>query len=123
MLRLQEGPHSTLPEDEFFDAVESGLDKIEEDRQLRVRLKLQSQQQVRLILYRCITLPCIHEQNRALFRLDDCQIACESYKNTDKHRYKQGCCTGNVSVDEIPTILGCAPWIIIVIVSAVDIET
>lgn len=40
----QEGPHSTLPEDEFFDAVESGLDKIEEDRQLRVRLKLQSQQ-------------------------------------------------------------------------------
>lgn len=41
---LQEGPHSTLPEDEFFDAVESGLDKIEEDRQLRVRLRLQSQQ-------------------------------------------------------------------------------
>ncbi|XP_031639995.1 ceramide transfer protein [Contarinia nasturtii] len=39
-----EGPHSTLPEDEFFDAVETGLDKIEEDRQLRVRLKLQSQQ-------------------------------------------------------------------------------
>lgn len=48
MLRLQEGPHSTLPEDEFFDAVESGLDKIEEDRQVRVRLKLQSQQQVSL---------------------------------------------------------------------------
>lgn len=46
MIRLQEGPHSTLPDDEFFDAVESGLDKIEEDRQLRVRLKLQSQQQV-----------------------------------------------------------------------------
>jgi collagen type IV alpha-3-binding protein len=41
---LQEGPHSTIPEDEFFDAVETGLDKIEEDRQLRVRLKLQSQQ-------------------------------------------------------------------------------
>ncbi|KAJ6643714.1 Ceramide transfer protein [Pseudolycoriella hygida] len=41
---LEEGPHSTLPEDEFFDAVESGLDKIEEDRQLRVRLRLQSQQ-------------------------------------------------------------------------------
>ncbi|XP_055324849.1 ceramide transfer protein isoform X1 [Sitodiplosis mosellana] len=40
----EEGPHSTLPEDEFFDAVETGLDKIEEDRQLRVRLKLQSQQ-------------------------------------------------------------------------------
>lgn len=42
--RKLEGPHSTLPDDEFFDAVESGLDKIEEDRQLRVRLKLQSQQ-------------------------------------------------------------------------------
>ncbi|XP_055679742.1 ceramide transfer protein [Lutzomyia longipalpis] len=41
---LEEGPHSTLPEDEFFDAVESGLDKMEEDTQLRVRLKLQSQQ-------------------------------------------------------------------------------
>lgn len=40
---FQEGPHSTLPEDEFFDAVESGLDKIEEDRQLRVKLKYQSQ--------------------------------------------------------------------------------
>lgn len=41
---LEEGPHSTIPEDEFFDAVETGLDKIEEDRQLRVRLKFQSQQ-------------------------------------------------------------------------------
>jgi len=40
---LQEGPHSTLPEDEFFDAVETGLDKIEEDMQLRFKLKLQSQ--------------------------------------------------------------------------------
>lgn len=43
ILFLQEGPHSTIPEDEFFDAVETGLDKIEEDRQLRVRLKFQSQ--------------------------------------------------------------------------------
>ncbi|XP_023301176.2 ceramide transfer protein isoform X1 [Lucilia cuprina] len=41
---LEEGPHSTLPEDEFFDAVETGLDKIEEDMQLRNKLKLQSQQ-------------------------------------------------------------------------------
>ncbi|XP_059620704.1 ceramide transfer protein-like isoform X1 [Phlebotomus argentipes] len=40
---MEEGPHSTLPEDEFFDAVESGLDKMEEDTQMRVRLKLQSQ--------------------------------------------------------------------------------
>lgn len=49
-IHSQEGPHSTLPEDEFFDAVETGLDKIEEDRQLRVRLKLQSQQ-VNLIYF------------------------------------------------------------------------
>lgn len=48
---MQEGPHSTLPEDEFFDAVETGLDKIEEDRQLRVRLKLQSQQVIYLVHY------------------------------------------------------------------------
>lgn len=48
---MQEGPHSTLPEDEFFDAVETGLDKIEEDRQLRVRLKLQSQQVIYLYYY------------------------------------------------------------------------
>ncbi|XP_034136845.1 ceramide transfer protein isoform X2 [Drosophila guanche] len=41
--QIAEGPHSTLPEDEFFDAVETGLDKIEEDMQLRFKLKLQSQ--------------------------------------------------------------------------------
>lgn len=40
---FEEGPNSTLPEDEFFDAVETGLDRIEEDMQLRVKLKLQSQ--------------------------------------------------------------------------------
>ncbi|XP_030372401.1 collagen type IV alpha-3-binding protein isoform X2 [Scaptodrosophila lebanonensis] len=40
---FEEGPHSTLPEDEFFDAVETGLEKIEEDMQLRFKLKLQSQ--------------------------------------------------------------------------------
>uniref|UniRef100_A0A1A9UCS9 Ceramide transfer protein n=1 Tax=Glossina austeni TaxID=7395 RepID=A0A1A9UCS9_GLOAU len=40
---FEEGPHSTLPEDEFFDAVETGLDKIEEDMQLRAKLKLQTQ--------------------------------------------------------------------------------
>lgn len=33
-----------MPEDEFFDAVETGLDKIEEDRQLGVQLKSHSQQ-------------------------------------------------------------------------------
>ncbi|XP_033149428.1 ceramide transfer protein isoform X2 [Drosophila busckii] len=41
--QIAEGPHSTLPEDEFFDAVETGLEKIEEDMQLRFKLKLQSQ--------------------------------------------------------------------------------
>lgn len=49
-LSLQEGPHSTLPEDEFFDAFDSGLEKIEEDRQLRARLRLQSQQ-VKYLFY------------------------------------------------------------------------
>lgn len=41
---FEEGPHSTLPEDEFFDAFETGMDKVEEDTQIRFRLKLQSQQ-------------------------------------------------------------------------------
>ncbi|XP_044734973.1 ceramide transfer protein isoform X1 [Chrysoperla carnea] len=36
---LEEGPHSLLPEDEFYDAVESGLDKMDEERELRERLK------------------------------------------------------------------------------------
>jgi collagen type IV alpha-3-binding protein len=40
----EEGPNSTIPEDEFFDAVETGLEKIEEIRQIRVKLKLQNQQ-------------------------------------------------------------------------------
>ncbi|EDV95930.1 ceramide transfer protein isoform X1 [Drosophila grimshawi] len=40
---FEEGPHSTLPEDEFFDAVETGLEKIEEDMQIRFKLRLQSQ--------------------------------------------------------------------------------
>ncbi|KRG07681.1 ceramide transfer protein isoform X2 [Drosophila mojavensis] len=41
--KIVEGPHSTLPEDEFFDAVETGLEKIEEDMQMRFKLRLQSQ--------------------------------------------------------------------------------
>lgn len=36
---IKEGPHSKLPEDEFFDAVETGLDKIEEDMQMRTKFK------------------------------------------------------------------------------------
>lgn len=40
----EEGPNSTIPEDEFYDAVETGLEKIEEVRQIRVKLKFQNQQ-------------------------------------------------------------------------------
>lgn len=40
----EEGPYSNIPEDEFFDAVETGLEKIEEVQQIRVKLKLQNQQ-------------------------------------------------------------------------------
>jgi hypothetical protein len=36
----QEGPHSALNDDEFYDAVESGLDKIDEEIEFRERLKL-----------------------------------------------------------------------------------
>lgn len=36
---LQEGPHSVLADDEFYDAVESGIDKMEEEHELRERLK------------------------------------------------------------------------------------
>ncbi|XP_067644957.1 ceramide transfer protein isoform X2 [Eurosta solidaginis] len=45
---FKEGPHSTLPEDEFFDAVETGLERIEEDMQIRAKLKLQTQQSLTL---------------------------------------------------------------------------
>ncbi|XP_064211696.1 ceramide transfer protein isoform X2 [Tribolium castaneum] len=38
-LTLNEGPHSVLADDEFYDAVESGLDKMEEEQELRERLK------------------------------------------------------------------------------------
>ncbi|XP_017779618.1 PREDICTED: collagen type IV alpha-3-binding protein, partial [Nicrophorus vespilloides] len=34
-----EGPHSVIADDEFYDAVESGLDKMEEEQELRERLK------------------------------------------------------------------------------------
>ncbi|XP_044264726.1 ceramide transfer protein isoform X2 [Tribolium madens] len=38
-LTINEGPHSVLADDEFYDAVESGLDKMEEEQELRERLK------------------------------------------------------------------------------------
>lgn len=39
MTIYKEGPHSALCDEEFYDAVETGLDKIDEDNQLRDRLK------------------------------------------------------------------------------------
>ncbi|KAL1115010.1 hypothetical protein AAG570_007833 [Ranatra chinensis] len=38
----EEGPHSTLGEEEFYDAVETGLDRLEEEDALRERLKQSS---------------------------------------------------------------------------------
>ncbi|PBC34974.1 ceramide transfer protein isoform X1 [Apis cerana] len=38
----EEGPHSALCDEEFYDAVETGLDKIDEENQLRDRLKQKS---------------------------------------------------------------------------------
>lgn len=35
----QEGPHSAIGEDEFYDAVEAGLDKIDEEQKYLERLK------------------------------------------------------------------------------------
>lgn len=37
----EEGPHSTMNEDEFYDAMETGLDKMEEEVEYRHRLKKQ----------------------------------------------------------------------------------
>lgn len=42
MKLFKEGPHSALCDEEFYDAVETGLDKIEEENQLRNRLKQKS---------------------------------------------------------------------------------
>lgn len=39
---LQEGPHSALCDEEFYDAMETGLDKIEEESQIKDRLKQKS---------------------------------------------------------------------------------
>ncbi|XP_012277548.1 collagen type IV alpha-3-binding protein [Orussus abietinus] len=38
----EEGPHSALCDEEFYDAVETGLDRIDEENQLRDRLKQKS---------------------------------------------------------------------------------
>lgn len=39
---FEEGPHSQIGEDEFFDAVENALDKLEEEQQYRDQLKMVS---------------------------------------------------------------------------------
>lgn len=36
---FEEGPHSQLGEDEFYDAVESALDKFEEEQQYRFEIE------------------------------------------------------------------------------------
>ncbi|XP_046403313.1 ceramide transfer protein isoform X1 [Ischnura elegans] len=40
---FEEGPHSALNDEEFYDAVESALDKIEEEAEFRERLKIKHQ--------------------------------------------------------------------------------
>ncbi|KAJ4434432.1 hypothetical protein ANN_22994 [Periplaneta americana] len=40
----EEGPHSALNDEEFYDAVETGLDKMDEEMELRDRLKTKQQQ-------------------------------------------------------------------------------
>jgi collagen type IV alpha-3-binding protein len=42
---LQEGPHSALNDEEFYDAVETGLDRMDEELELHDRLKTKQQQQ------------------------------------------------------------------------------
>ena len=37
---FEEGPHSQIGEDEFFDAVETALDKLQEEQDYRDKLKL-----------------------------------------------------------------------------------
>ncbi|KAI8419943.1 hypothetical protein MSG28_008560 [Choristoneura fumiferana] len=44
----EEGPHSTLPDDEFYDAVETGFDKMEEERCARVPAPEHTRDQVEL---------------------------------------------------------------------------
>lgn len=42
----EEGPHSALNDEEFYDAVETGLDKMDEELELHDRLKTKQQQQM-----------------------------------------------------------------------------
>jgi collagen type IV alpha-3-binding protein len=38
----KEGPHSALCDEEFYDAMETGLDKIDEENEIKDRLKQKS---------------------------------------------------------------------------------
>ena len=40
---FEEGPHSQIGEDEFFDAVETALDKLQEEQDYRDKLKLMAE--------------------------------------------------------------------------------
>lgn len=53
---LQEGPHSTLNDEEFYDAVETGLDKMDEELELHDRLKTKQQQQQQMLFGPCKAL-------------------------------------------------------------------
>ncbi|XP_028044137.1 collagen type IV alpha-3-binding protein isoform X1 [Bombyx mandarina] len=44
----EEGPHSTLPDDEFHDAIETGFDKMEEERCTRVVPAVHTRDQIEL---------------------------------------------------------------------------
>jgi len=39
LLFVQEGPHSAMEEEEFYDAVELGLDRLDQEEEFRARLK------------------------------------------------------------------------------------
>ena len=40
---FQEGPNSQIGEDEFFDAVETALDRLQEEQEFRDKLKMMSE--------------------------------------------------------------------------------
>ena len=40
---FQEGPNSQIGEDEFFDAVETALDRLQEEQEFRDKLKIMSE--------------------------------------------------------------------------------
>lgn len=57
---LQEGPHSALNDEEFYDAVETGLDKMDEELELHDRLKTKQQQQMLSGPCKALSKACQH---------------------------------------------------------------